>query len=376
MPVLSKSLFGKIKFIVLALILAMLEVSFAQDTICSNYSIDVKLKRGYIAAHSPTMTRITRMHFNVLEAAVNFNTTGTREWHQLYYLPSWGITGIYTALDKSPYFGSAGAILSHFNFKIVKGPKIEECFKLGLGMGYIQRVFDLNNNYKNYAISSHFNVCITTQFVTKIKLRKNQALLFQLALTHFSNGAFKMPNKGINIFSAGLGVNLASSKKYCTIREPDFKYCEVNKKISLNVVYSDALKEIYPEGGRLYNVSVLSLQVTKPYCRKSAWSLTVEGFYDPSLSAILHNDSIINTNWTDNFKLGIAPGYELRIDKLSILMQLGVYAYDKNKLATFIYDRIGLRYYFKNNLIGHLALKTHFGNADFIELGLGYRIRR
>ena len=63
------------------------------------------------------------------------------------------------------------------------------------------------------------------------------------------------------------------------------------------------------------------------------------------------------------------------IDRLAVVMVLGTYAYSKAKEDGPIYDRIGLRYYCKNNLIVNFSLKTHFANADFLDFGIGYQFK-
>ena len=51
---------------------------------------------------------------------------------------------------------------------------------------------------------------------------------------------------------------------------------------------------------------------------------------------------------------------------------MGTYLKDYYKADEAIYLKIGGRYYFDNGLHGQFALKTHYGKADYIELGIGY----
>ena len=52
----------------------------------------------------------------------------------------------------------------------------------------------------------------------------------------------------------------------------------------------------------------------------------------------------------------------------------GLGAYVKNKLMPNdpIYNRIGLRYLFRNRIQAHFVLKAHYARADYFELGIGY----
>ena len=53
---------------------------------------------------------------------------------------------------------------------------------------------------------------------------------------------------------------------------------------------------------------------------------------------------------------------------------MGAYIRDYYKPEDPVYHRIGMRYQFTNGLVANFTLKTHFGRADYLELGLGYTL--
>ena len=75
---------------------------------------------------------------------------------------------------------------------------------------------------------------------------------------------------------------------------------------------------------------------------------------------------------SDIFQAGIYAGYVLPFDRLHFVFGLG--GYIKNKLMPNdpIYNRIGLRYLFRNRIQAHFVLKAHYARADYFELGIGY----
>ena len=82
------------------------------------------------------------------------------------------------------------------------------------------------------------------------------------------------------------------------------------------------------------------------------------------------------TSFKNRFSQAIFISYDLAIEKFSIIANIGVYTFYKTTPEKPIYTRLGLRYRFGEHLVTSLCLKAHMGKADFIEWGIGYRIKR
>jgi len=74
-----------------------------------------------------------------------------------------------------------------------------------------------------------------------------------------------------------------------------------------------------------------------------------------------------------NLKTGVYLGYVLTLEKLHFVVGMGHYLYDTFNLNDKLYHRVGLRYTFLNRFVLNTTLKSHWGNADYLELGLGMR---
>ena len=57
-----------------------------------------------------------------------------------------------------------------------------------------------------------------------------------------------------------------------------------------------------------------------------------------------------------------------------MILQLGVYVYKPYKPEEWLYTKIGLKYYFTDNIYGSMILKSHFATAEVLEFGIGYRL--
>lgn len=75
--------------------------------------------------------------------------------------------------------------------------------------------------------------------------------------------------------------------------------------------------------------------------------------------------------------LSIYPSYELVIDKLSVVVQPGIYLYRIRTadMTPVFYQRIGIKYHIlKDTFIGINLRAYNFYESDFIEWTIGHRI--
>jgi hypothetical protein len=59
---------------------------------------------------------------------------------------------------------------------------------------------------------------------------------------------------------------------------------------------------------------------------------------------------------------------------MSIMLNLGINLTGLNKRDGYVYEKLALRFGITENLFSSLTLKAYYGKADYITLGLGYRI--
>ena len=205
-------------------------------------------------------------------------------------------------------------------------------------------------------------------------LQKKISLTVGTGITHFSNGAFKTPNLGINIpvVCAGIAYYLPYSENII----PDTSWKNVKeKKSSLRLLLAGGMKQIYPAVGDTYGVFMFSLNYTRALNYKRELAAGVDIFLDYSDKRAVKRSGIPLKNDLGIVKPGIYAGHNFTFSKLHILLQLGYYLYAKDKSDGRIYTRFGLEYDFSKSCFAHLALKTHFAKADFVEWGVGYTLQ-
>ncbi len=194
-----------------------------------------------------------------------------------------------------------------------------------------------------------------------------------LTLTHFSNGAIKKPNKGINIPTFNFGMAYAlfnETPEYFT-----YDLSAIDKKtIHFNLLFAGGVKERNQIGGEKYAFYALSFFADKRVSRRSRLNLGLEGFMDFSARQDVREGRQLDPGEEPDYKrAGIALGHDLLLGKVALLAQLGVYIYRPYKADKPIYQKYGLKYFFTEKLFASMLLKVHYGKADAMEWGIGVR---
>lgn len=338
-----------------------------------HYIANFRFHYGYVMPHREAMQHLTTDHFTAFEISIEKQTFGKKLWHQFYNYPQVGIILWHSELANSPTLGTATAIFPYVNFPLVKGKLLNFNFRFGTGLGYLSKCFDRLENYKNIAIGTHFNAHINLLFELKVRLSQNLNLSAGFDFAHFSNGAYKVPNLGINVPTLNLSVAYYFNKSSLTYIKQEIPV--VQKKYEFFAIANIGAKEVYPIGGKKFLATDLSLGCSKIISNKSKLGLGLDFFYISSNLQTLESDTTFNQkNKYQIIRPGINLAYELMFSKLSLVIQIGRYIYARDNSDGYYYNRLALRYPVSKKVFTNLTLKTHFAKADFVEIGIGYKL--
>lgn len=344
--------------------------TFSQQTV-KEFGIEQTLHYGSILPHRPLVNEIIEGHSFIYELSFYKNTTGTKQWQQTFNYPKIGISAMLLNLGNKEELGNAYGIFPFIQFPL-SNQKIKWELRFGYGLGYIEKPFNRETNFKNIAIGSKYNALININSIWTTKITKELGLSGGFSMVHFSNGSFARPNLGINIFSVNMGFSYSFGKnKEVLSQEIEPR----EKKWEKLIVFNTGVKEINPVEGPKYMVYTTTFSLKKPFSNKSSFGFSADLFYNSSLEQLIaeenHNKTTSNS---DNIRVGLAVFYSLDIGKVSYLIQMGGYlrsAYDGDGI---VYHRITSRYFITKHLFLNLGLKSHFAVADFIEAGIGVKL--
>jgi hypothetical protein len=348
---------------------------WAQDVpLASKLWLEGKVHYGFVVPHHENMVHMTSQHLCMFEADVVEASNGYHYWEQQHKYPLKGISLLYSDLGGARYLGKVVAVIPYLNFRLTKGNRIDLFFRFGAGVGYLTKHFERTENYKDIAIGSHFNAAIQMMYEMRWKPFKRLDVTAGLGLTHFSNGAIKTPNLGINILTLSAGCAWKLNKEQAQKIAPD-AILDVTHKWEFCLYGIFGFSELYAAYGPKYYAYIFSGTAlhTIGFRHKRWMGAGVDVFYDEANVESLKRLGTPVTHRAEVIRPGVNFTHKMDFSRLSLLMQLGVYVYTKFKKDGILYDRLALQYRFGKHYLVHLGLKTHLFTADMIEYGVGYR---
>lgn len=333
------------------------------------YKISLTGHYGFLISHHSTMQYLVKGHIGGFELTYTKPTYGEEEWHRALNYPEYGFSVLHLELGNPSVLGNLYGAFGFVNFP--SGRKKKANFRLGLGMAYLTKHFDRIENHKDIAIGSHLNGLINLGFDRHFVLSKKLLLETGIFLTHASNGSSKVPNLGINMPTINLGLTYDLSDR-SKPRNTD-PQSPVERKFHLALVGTAGFTEIEPVEGPKYLITELMCNAGWPL--NHLWNAVggIDVLYNTANLEKLKLDSIAVSSDVQNTQLGIKFGGELFVGKLSMPLEMGVYAYTKMTRNGYIYHRLGLRYHIDEHWLVNFTMKTHFAKADYLAWGVGYK---
>ena len=282
-------------------------------------------------------------------------------------------------------------------FDIIRNSAFAISPVLELGLAYSPERYHFYSNAHNLFIGSNIFFDLGAGLETAFHLTPQWDIALTAYLTHHSNGMLRVPNWGINEFSAGGALRYNFAPVYTLertkMREPDYRKGLHWNIYTVGGVHSchvelKALRKLYEEG--LANP-------TDSY-RVPARARIIGGFegvwrYSPlfAAGAGLEGNYAWNDYRSSDLALrgeedpkGYSPFYaaaylthEFYYDKLSIHVMWGVYMYKKTGLTEDMgktFQRIGARYHFSSNgkYFAGFDMRAHYFDRSYcLELSLG-----
>lgn len=329
---------------------------------------------GSLLKHNKDVAHLVREHPEGVLFSWSKKTTGRKYWEQEYGLPDWGISLGYQDFNYD-VLGKTISAYGHFNFYFFNR-KLQ--LKLAQGIGLATNPHNLDTNFKNIA---HGSKILAATFLAlqyqQHNLYKGFGLQAGLLFSHHSNGSFQSPNSGSNIVGISLGAHYEfGSEQLADV--PSFEKKNYLLPPKLHVFLRGGLNSSDYIGLGQQPFVILGALINKRISYKSSFQLGTELFISEFLDKeieyrrISFGDEALEG--VDYKRIGVFAGYELRISRFAIPMQLGYYVYWPYRYESRVYTRIGGAYYFSETLYGLATVKTHGANAEAIEFGIGIQL--
>jgi hypothetical protein len=311
------------------------------------------------------------------ELTYSIKTDGSDSWARIWRCPEFGGGLVFGSLGNKKLLGNAVSLYAFMGIPVVETDYLILKYRMACGVAYLTERYNNRENNMNIVVGSHLNAHIQLSILADWKLGKYPLyFVMGVAFNHYSSGAVKMPNLGINQFTVLTGLKYLYAKyPYKMIRgRVPYMY---NKQWELSVFYAAGIKQTAPYS-KYYFINSLDGDFGLRINHKRTLGMGTRIVFDPSLRFLLENKECYE-NASQLFRCGLHFFQELYfLEDLSCLMQMGAYVYNRYSrgIGSWIYANIGLRYTFNNEMFVNIILKTQSFAADCIEVGVGYRFMR
>ena len=342
------------------------------DTIIDkNLQIEFRASYGFTLCHHPEM-KYFQAHYPIYELSLQQATFGRKSWQSKCNYPFVGITLLYSDLGGFKEVGSVYALYPYMAFNCLKSQKNQLNFKLGIGLGILTNHYDPITNPKNTFIGSTANAAINLTCEYNRFITKRLSLSAFMSFSHFSNGARRAPNKGINIAHTGIAAKYFINEPHDYIPK---LHSDFQKKISLYAAITYSIKELneYIGYDKRFPVYILHINGLKSISEIIKLGVGLDVIYDKSdLEVLKFKD--IPAKPIDIVKPGINIAYEMCFGSTSFMINIGYHLAGKAVGDEPLYQKIQAMQNITKHLYATCGLISHFGRADNFCFGLGYRI--
>lgn len=343
------------------------------DSVLNGLAIETKVQYGSVVPHHTSVAYLLQENIVGFDLAFITQSKNRHFWEEAYRNPSYGLGYSFLKLGNDDVLGNMHAFYGLINIPFNLPTNKHYFFYEGnVGLGYFKDVYAKYDNPLNLLMSSHYNVYLGLDLGWRYKISQKSEIKTALELTHCSNGKTRTPNLGVNI------VTLSASWLY------SIKPAKPSKPVFKNIQYKRHFVEfLWNAGGKrdenmkdiVYFVSSGIVDYYYAYSPKYSFGLGADVFYDASLSGYYSFHENVPLDNSVNYQMGMHVGFRARYHRFFFLVNAGYYLKYEYLRHGKVYSRIGLRYALSETIIINLSLKAHNTIADFIECGIGYRLK-
>ncbi|WP_461633005.1 acyloxyacyl hydrolase [Labilibaculum euxinus] len=337
------------------------------------FTTTIRYHYGVVMPHHKSISYLINDQISAVELNMGYIPSNEKNWAKLYKQPEVGLGLYHGSLGNNKVLGNVTAIFPYINFPLSRGNKWEVNTQLGIGLGYTKKHFDPVKNYTNLAIGTKFNAFFKLMANGAYAFHSNWNVNAGVGFNHLSNGSFSSPNKGLNLLTGSLGLTYFWNGR--REKNPDIVSGLKDLENEFLVVWSHGIKQSSEIDHHKYYATSLSGSYSIGINAKRRFGFGIDLFYDEAANRGKW-DFEPETDFENRFSQAIFISHDLVIEKFSIIANIGVYTYYKTEPEKPIYTRLGIRYILNKHLITSLSLKAHMGKADYIEWGIGYRIKK
>jgi len=357
--------------------------------------LEIKYHQGSHPNSSKYIQELLEGGYKAIELSVGTQSTGRQDWQRMHACPQYGLGFYLGDLGNSQadsIVGTPSGIFGYVGIPIWRIRKFMFMTDLAAGLSYDFNPYDAETNPYNDVIGSWMNVYFNINFNARWQVSDRIDLSIGYDLTHFSNGRWRTPNKGINLMGANFGIaynfsplnnyrKFVGDTAYYPIRpeliyEPAPKW-EKYSEITIfgTIGTSTNSGPVENEAGPRFFNSSWGAEYARCFWNRGKVVLGTDIFYDGSLIDG-YDKPHSEVTMLERMSFAAHVGHDFLIERITFMTQFGYYLYKESSERGSWFLRAGGRIALNDRWKVHICLKTMNGGiADWVEWGMAYSIR-
>ena len=349
----------------------------------SRLGFDVDLQIGKVWKHTTNFRPTINGPSYAGEVNVFKQTDGSKSWQKKLHYPEIGGGLWFVVHHDRDTIGSAVAPYIYWKYSFLRSRFVDFNMKMGIGIAYATKKFEKNKNEIHNAIGSNINAYIQLRIGLEWKLAQRLRLVTAFTYNHYSDGAVKLPNLGINTMTGTVGlIYYPNIEKYKLVMHQDSFSKKPTYKNELfaraTIGFLDVVNNLIPE--KTYLMQSTSIGYTRYLNITNKFSASANldfNFGEPSIyvNTLVSENKLLKKAATN---LSVSISDEILIGRVAMHLELGAYLYHTYRLPLPIFFKIGGVCFLPEMgkqkrgqmmILGNV--KAHGAKAQLVEMGTG-----
>jgi len=326
-----------------------------------------------------------------LTVDIGRQTDGTRDWHRMYNYPSYGVGVFIGRFDQHRELGHPFATYGFFSWPFPVSDRAQVTADFGLGVSWNWAGFDPKTNPMNTALGSAVAYHVDADIALRYLANTRASVYTGVNVAHWSNGGTRQPNLGLAVIGPKIGVryNFASQVVPSRARPADLPRFEPAWEFVVGAAgglknataATNALID-FADRRRDFGAFNITAGLQRHLYRFGKVAAGTDVTYDGATGAradLLDGERVESRAPSGRrFTVGLYGGYEHVIARFSTFVQLGttVWRGFEDVEVPRLYQRYGVRFHLSDHVWSTFAVRTtKWRKANFLEFGVGYRVR-
>ncbi len=318
-------------------------------------------------------------NYSASDIRIGWQTRGSQAWQHAHKLPYYGI-GIHSMVfSNAEEIGYPAALYFFFGAPFARKAKSSFDYEFSFGLSHNWEPFDDLDNPFNLAIGSYRNAYIDGKVKYVWYFSKKVSMDVGVRVTHFSNGAMRMPNAGINLFAPFVGLRYdLIAKDPIPIDQIERREVEAIEEFNIYLASGKrAVKNTLTPNHQMASLLNVSLEYLKPAGDIFKYGAGLDIGIDQNRNLAIDGNIVQFGSTKQQVFSALSVIGQFRANRLAVQAGIGYELLNNGKFhfSNDFHQRIGLRFYLHKHIFAGIAIKAYnFSTADYIEWSIGYSL--